>query len=84
MKNMKKILALVLTLMLVLGMTSAFAATITINRDNSWQASTEEDRKATYTWHKIFDADLTDADHPVYTISGTGAADKVAALPDIF
>ena len=61
-------------------MTSAFAATITINRDSSWQASTEEDRKATYTWYRIFDVDLTDADHPVYTISGTGAADKVAAL----
>ena len=58
----------------------AFAATITINRDSSWQASSTEDRKATYTWHKIFDVDLTDANHPVYTISGDNAAAKVAAL----
>lgn len=77
---MKKILALIVAMLLVLGMTSAFAATITINRDSTWQASTEEDRKATYTWHRIFDADLTDPDHPVYTISGTNAAEKVAAL----
>ena len=69
---------------MVVGMTSAMAATITINRDSTWQASSEEDRKATYTWHKIFDADLTDANHPVYTISGAKAADKVAVLPNIF
>ena len=81
---MKKIFALVLALMLVLGMTSAMAATITINRDSSWQASTEEDRKATYTWYRIFDANLDDADHPVYTLSGTDAAAKVAVLPSIF
>ncbi len=58
----------------------AFAATITINRDSTWQASSTEDRKATYTWYRIFDVDLTDSAHPVYTISGTNAAAKVAAL----
>ncbi len=77
---MKKILALVLALAMVALCGLASAATITINRDSSWEASTEEARYATYTWYRIFDVDLTDADHPVYTISGTDAAAKVAAL----
>ena len=77
---MKKILALVLALVMVFAVAAASAASITINRDSSWQASTEEDRKATYTWYRIFDVDLTDEDHPIYTISGNNAADKAAAL----
>ncbi|MBR3334781.1 MAG: hypothetical protein IKG23_10860 [Clostridia bacterium] len=73
-----------MAMLLVLGMTSAMAATITINRDSTWQSSDVEARNATYTWYRIFDANLDDADHPVYTISGADAADKVAALPNIF
>lgn len=83
---MKKILALVLAMLLVLGMTSAFAATIKINRDDSWKPTADlkdgEDNKATYTWYRIFDADLDDPGHPVYTISGTDADAKAAALDD--
>ena len=95
---MKKILALVLAMLLVLGMTSAFAATkITINRDSTWNSNAET-ANTTYTLYKIFDAAITTAPtvtastgassggNVVYKISGTdaNAAAKVAALPDIF
>jgi len=84
MRNMKKLISLVLALAMVLMVAVASAATITINRDNSWEASTEEARNATYTWYRILDVDLTDADHPVYTLSGDSAAAKVTALASVF
>ena len=51
---MKKILALVLALMLVLGMTSAFAASITIARDDSFNGTGNGNA---YQYYKIFSAD---------------------------
>ena len=72
---------------------SAFAATITINRDSSWEASSTEDRKATYTWHKVFDAVITSAasvnastgaltgsGNVVYTVDSQAKATAVNAL----
>lgn len=104
MKGIKKILAVMVAMVMTLGLTAAnvFAegettgSTITINRDDSWQSSETEDRKATYTYYKIFDADITEAatvdpktgastgGNVVYTISGDNAKAKVDALPEIF
>ena len=103
MKNLKKIMALVIAMVMMVAMsTSVFAETkITINRDSSWKPTAElqtgESNQATYTYYKIFDAAITDQGTvnaktgattggvAVYTISGTDAAAKVAALPsDIF
>jgi len=93
MKNMKKILALVVAMLLVLGMTSAFAATIRINRDSSWDENAES-AEATYTYYKIFDAVITSAasvtastgelsgnGNVVYTVDSEA---KANALPSIF
>ncbi len=95
---MKKFLALMITVAMVMALAiSAQAATITINRDSSWDENGEA-ANATYTYYQIFDAAIdtaADVDPDtgeldpndgvvVYTISGEDAADKVAALPDIF
>ena len=94
MKNMKKILALVVAVLMIVASMSALAETkITINRDASWDENAES-ANATYTYYKIFDAQIEDAaavvaqtgalngeGTVVYTISGTDAAAKVAALP---
>jgi len=72
MKGIKKILAVMVAMVMALGLTATnvFAnddetptgtASITINRDSSWQASETEDRKATYTYYKILDADISQA-----------------------
>ncbi len=67
---MKKILALVLTLMLVLASVAALAdVTITINRDASYRdADSNYARK--YTYVKVFDA-TKDGDAISYTLAGT-------------
>lgn len=93
---MKKIISLVLALVMILLVGIASAATITINRDDTWDPNAKN-AEATYTYYKIFDAAITTAatvDEDtgenttdgvvVYTISGTNAAAKVAALPSIF
>jgi len=78
---MKKLLALVLAVIMVMAMAvSAQAASITINRDSTWDSAAEE-KKATYTYYKILDADLTDAAHPVYTVD---SVEKANALPALF
>ena len=81
---MKKLVSIVLALVMILMVAAASAATITINRHSSWNDPDvdPEALNASYTWHRIFDADLTDSNHPIYTISGDDAADKVAALDD--
>ena len=63
MKKMRKIFALLIAMVMVLGMsTSVFAATITINRDSSYDGSGGR----TYNAYKVFDA--------VYTsLSGTNS-----------
>ena len=90
--------ALVLALALVFAVAVASAATITINRDSTWNEDGNGTAlNTTFTWYKIFDAEITTAGTvnegtgetttagvAVYTISGTNAADKVAALPSIF
>lgn len=84
MKQFKVLVALVLATIMVIGMMSiASAATVTINRHSTWNNAADE-KMTTYTPYKIFDADLTDANHPVYTISGTDADAKVNVLPSIF
>ena len=55
MNSMKKILALVVALLLVLGMTSAFAASITITHDESYEGA-EGTTARVYSAYKIFDA----------------------------
>lgn len=55
---MKKILALVLAMLLVLGMTSAFAASITIKRDGTYDPADGSNAR-TYKAYKILDADTT-------------------------
>ncbi len=100
MKKFSKILsvALLVALVLSLGVANAFAAdddptyTITIKRDDSWDSSAEA-KNATYTWYKIFDADITTlADvsettgeltgtngNVVYTVSSEALANAVNA-----
>ncbi len=92
---MKKILALVLALIMVLAVANAFAAgTITINRDDSWDSSAEN-ANATYTYYKIFNAKDIDQDVDVdtgeQTADSAGTAvywvdslEKAQALPDLF
>ena len=74
MKKMKKIFALLIAMVMVLGMsTTAFAGSITINRDSTYDGSNGR----TYTAYKVFDADTTlsgsntQADkQPTYTEDG--------------
>ena len=73
---MKKIFALVLALMLVLGMTSAFAASITVNNTGAHKPETGATDNTEYQLYKIFDASFangTDASEGVsyYTTSAT-------------
>lgn len=92
MKHLKKMMALALAMVMVLAISiPAMAATITINRDSSWD-STAENKKATYTYYKIFDAkdisgqevtvatgaQANDTAVAVYTLD---SVDKVNALP---
>lgn len=104
MKHIKKALAFVMTLAMAFAFVApAFAtegdsdsSSITINRDSTWNSNATS-KKATYTYYKIFDADITDAaevnettgaltedGNVVYTISGQNADEKAAALPNIF
>jgi len=91
---MKKLISLVLALALVALCAVASAATITINRDSSWDENAEN-AEATYTYYKILDA--KDIDQTVVTDTGEQAttsagvavytvdsAEKAAALPSIF
>jgi fimbrial isopeptide formation D2 family protein/LPXTG-motif cell wall-anchored protein len=59
MKTMKKVLALVVAMMVMLSMVAAFAdgdtVTITVNRDSSYAGDTSEAGR-TFTWYKIFSA----------------------------
>lgn len=56
MKNFKKLFALLITLVMVLGMsTNVFAASITITRDSSYNG-TEEESGRTYKYYKVFSA----------------------------
>lgn len=56
MKKMKKIFALLIAMVMVLGMsTSVFAGSITITRDDTYAGSDGR----TYTAYKVFDADTT-------------------------
>ena len=74
MKKIKKIFALLIAMIMVLGMsTTVFAGTITINRDETYGG---EDGR-TYTAYKVFDADtvLSGSNNqgnkePEYTIDG--------------
>jgi len=74
MKKMKKIFALLIAMVMVLGMsTTVFAGSITINRDSTYDGSNGR----TYTAYKVFDADTTlsgsntQADkQPTYTEDG--------------
>ena len=74
MKKMKKIFALLIAMVMVLGMsTTAFAGSITINRDSTYDGSNGR----TYTAYKVFDADTslsgsnTQTDkQPTYTEDG--------------
>jgi fimbrial isopeptide formation D2 family protein len=91
---MKKLVSIVLALALVLlCVGAAFASTITINRDSTWD-STAENKEVTFTYYKIFDATITTAagvnpdtgaltgnGNVVYTVD---SAEKAAALPSIF
>jgi len=60
---MKKILSIVLALVMIMVVGIASAATITINRDDSWQAAVDSgtSASATYTPYKVFDAVITEA-----------------------
>lgn len=88
MKKFSKILsvALLVAMVLSLGITSAFADddaaptySLTINRDSSWQASTTEDRNATFTYYKVFDAKDIDktAGTAVYTVDSAEKAEAI-------
>jgi fimbrial isopeptide formation D2 family protein/LPXTG-motif cell wall-anchored protein len=100
MKGFKKLLTGILAATLIMGSSlTSSAATITINRDDSWKPTSElqegESNDATYTYYKILDAEIVESatvaedgsnsgGTAVYTISGDNAADKVAKLPSIF
>ena len=104
MKSLKKILAvvMVLTMIVALGATAyasgtegggTATASITINRDTTWDANAES-KEATYTYYKIFDA--KDIDQEVTEATGEQAntngvavytvdsVEKANALPAIF
>jgi len=70
---MKKILSLVLALVMVLAVTVASAASITINRDSSWDEAAEN-AAATYTYYKILDA--KDIDQAVDAATGEQASNS--------
>lgn len=92
MKSFKKMMALALAMVMVLAMSiPAMAASITINRDSTWDENAEN-KEATYTYYKIFDAkdisgqevtattgeQANDTAVAVYTLD---SVDKVNALP---
>ena len=96
MKKFTKLLGIVLIMALVMsmGISSAFAASITINRDSTWDKDAES-AEATYTYYKIFDA--KDIDQKVDPATGEQTKDsagvavywvdsleKAQALPAIF
>ncbi len=61
MKKMKKIFALLIAMVMVLGMsTSVFAASITVNQDSTY-SGTEGQAGRTFTYKQIFHATLTGA-----------------------
>jgi len=78
MKKMKKIFALLIAMVMVLGMsTSVFAGSITITRDETYDGTTSR----TYSAYKVFDADYdtlsgsnTQANKDNFTYSPDGAA----------
>ena len=74
MKNMKKLVAMVLVAMLSLALCStAFATTITINKNTSAHTDVDTDG-TTYTAYKIFDAEYTSN-----TTTAGGAGDGTAS-----
>jgi len=86
MKKFTKLLGVVLIMALVMSMgISAFAdSKITINRDSSWTKTEDleegESNKATYTYYKIFDAEITTAgavDPATGELTEQGAKDGV-------
>jgi len=95
MKKLKKMMALVIAMVMMVAMAiPAMAATITINRDRTWDENAES-AEATYTYYKIFDA--KDIDQEVDETTGAQTADsnkvavywvdtlaKASALPNIF
>ena len=95
MKKFTKLLGIVLIMALVMSISvSAFAATVTINRDSTWDENAEN-AEATYTYYKIFDA--KDIDQEVDPATGEQTADsagvavywvdslaKAQALPALF
>lgn len=70
MRKMKVLLALVLALAFTMSVCSALAASITINRDSSYEGSTGESRN--YSYYKIFSA-TKNGDAVSYTANSTVA-----------
>lgn len=91
MKNLKNLIALVLAFAMIFAVLTANAATITINRDSTWDEDAEN-AAVTFTYYKIFDAkdisgqevtaatgeQANDTAVAVYTLD---SVDKVNALP---